>query len=132
MLEKDYIMRLIREFAEALELMLKKDIRKQSEEITKMYEQYVGPYAFYNTAAIEDVMESFEQFPKAERLQRMEMLAELYYAEAGMKTGPTKTMLLDKALAIFSFIDRHDTTYNITRIAKISSLKQRLQQSGSV
>ena len=43
MLERDYIMRLLREFAEALELLLKKDVRKQREEIQKMYDQYVGP-----------------------------------------------------------------------------------------
>lgn len=130
MLEKDYIMRLVREFGEALELLLRKDVRKQSEEIRKMYDQYVGPYAFYHTAAIEDVMESFEQFPEGERLHRMEMLAELYYAEAGMKTGPVKTMLLDKALALFSFVDSHDGTYDMTRIAKIGDLKLRLERAG--
>ncbi len=126
MLERDYIMRLIREFSEALQLALGKDVRKQSEEIRGMYDQYVGPYAFYHTAAIEDVMESFEQFPESERLHRMEMLAELYYAEAGLKPLPVRTMLLDKALALFSFVDSHDGTYDMTRMAKISDLKQRL------
>ena len=45
MLERDYIMRLIREFAEALELFLKKDVRKRKDAIQAMYGQYVGPYA---------------------------------------------------------------------------------------
>ena len=127
MIKKDYIMRLIREFAEALELMMKKDIRKQETEIQKMYDQYVGPYAFYHTAAIEDVMDSFGQFPAEERLQRMEMLAELYYTESGMKLGPVRDMLLRKALAMFEFIDRHDRTYSIDRVAKISDIKLKIK-----
>ena len=81
MLERDYIMRLIREFAEALELLLdKKDRDIQRQEMRNMYNQYVGPYEFYHTAAISDVMDSFTQFAEDERISRMEMLADLYYA----------------------------------------------------
>ena len=126
MLEKDYIMRLVREFGEAVALLLNKSVRKQQEEIQHMYNGYVGPYEFYHTAALEDVMDSFGQFPEDERLPRMEMLARLYYVEADLKTGPMRMMLLDKALALFMFVDRHDKTYDMDRIAKISDLKQRL------
>lgn len=92
MLERDYIMRLVREFAEALELLLNKTDRdKQREEMQAMYNQYVGPYEFYHTTAMEDVMQSFEQFPEEERLNRMEMLAELYYAETSLTTVPCAT-----------------------------------------
>ena len=126
MLQRDYIMRLIREFAEALELLLNKDISKQRTEIQHMYDQYVGPYAFYHTAAIEDVMLSFEQFAPEERLQRMEMLAELYYTETETTTGPTRDMLLQKAFAMFTFIDRHDRTYSLDRQAKLSDIRKKL------
>lgn len=127
MLQRDYLMRLIREFAEALELLLnKKDRDRQREEMRTMYDRYVGPYEFYHTGAIEDVMQSFEQFPEEERLDRMEMLAELYYAEADMQTGPMREMLLDKALTMFSFIDSHSRTYSIERRAKIGDIKIKL------
>lgn len=130
MLERDYIMRLVREFAEALELLLgKKDIDVQREEMRRMYGRYVGPYEFYHTAAIEDVMESFGQFPEGERLSRMEMLAELYYAETGMVSGPARDMLLNKALAMFSFIDSHDRTYSISRISKMADIRRRLTET---
>lgn len=129
MLERDYIMRLVREFAEALELLLgKKDIDMQREEMRAMYGQYVGPYEFYHTAAIEDVMESFGEFPEEERLSRMEMLAELYYAEAGMVSGPTRDMLLQKALSLFGFIDSHDRTYSLDRMAKMGDIRRRLAE----
>lgn len=126
MLERDYLMRLVREFGEALALLMNKKVKEQSEEIRRMYDGYVGPYEFYHTAAIEDVMESFEQFPESERLQRMEMLAELYYVEGGLKSGPVRRMLLDKSLALFTFIDSHDKTYSMERIAKITELKKML------
>ncbi len=127
MLQRDYIMRLIREFAEALELLLsKKDRGQQEEEMRSMYNQYVGPYEFYHTAAIDDVMQSFEQFAEAERPSRMEMLAELYYAEAALKTGPIRNMLLEKAFALFCFIDRHSKTYCMARSQKISDIQRRL------
>lgn len=127
MLQRDYIMRLIREFAEALELLLNKNDREQQEqEMRSMYNQYVGPYEFYHTAAISDVMQSFEQFAENERLDRMEMLAELYYAEADMKTGPIRDMLLEKALALFIFVNRHSKTFCMTRARKIDNVKNRL------
>lgn len=127
MLERDYIMRLVREFAEALELLLdRKDRDRQREEMRSMYNRYVGPYEFYHTGAVEDVMQSFEQFREDERLSRMEMLAELYYAEADMQSGPTRDMLLQKAMAMFSFVDRHDRTYSLVRTAKMDTIRRRL------
>lgn len=131
MLERDYIMRLVREFAEALELLLsKKDRDMQMEEMRAMYNQYVGPYEFYHTAAVDDVMQSMEQFPEGERLIRMEMLAELYYAETGLVSGPMRSMILEKALALFDFVDCHDRTYSLTRLAKMSEIRRRLDSAG--
>lgn len=130
MLERDYIMRLVREFGRALELLLKnKDREQQREEMRSMYNQYVGPYEFYHTAAVEDVMDSFGQFPEGERLERMEMLAELYYAEADMLSGPMGDMLLEKALVLFEFVDRHSRTYSIERLTRIGNIRLKLAKA---
>ena len=126
MLERDYIMRLLREFAEALELLLKKDVRKQREEIQKMYDQYVGPYAFYHTAPMSEVMDSFTHFPPEQRLKRMEMLAELYYAEASMSLGPTRHEMYRRAYALYDMVTRHDKTYDLTRLTKMQTAKQNM------
>lgn len=128
MLQRDYIMRLLREFAEALELLLKKDVRKQRDEIAKMYDQYVGPHAFFHAASIDDIMRSMERWPEGERLQRMEMLAELLHVEAGLTTGPARTAMLEKALALFGFIDRHDRTFDMTRLNKMADIRNRLEK----
>lgn len=129
MLERDYIMRLIREFAEALELFLGKDITKRRDEIERMYNTYIGPYSFYHVADIADVMDSFERFPENERLKRMEMLAQLYYVEADLVVGPTRNALLEKALTLFTFIDRHDRTYDFVRLSRIAEIKRRINLS---
>lgn len=129
MLERDYIMRLVREFAEALELYLKKDVRKRRDEIQRMYDQYVGPYSFYHVATIDDVMKSMEGFPENERLHRMEMLAELYYVETDLVAGPTRSDLLQKSLALFDFIDRHDRTYDMMRLQKMANIRKAIDQS---
>lgn len=129
MLERDYIMRLVREFAEALELYLKKDVRKRRDEIQNMYNRYVGPYAFYHVSGIDEVMKSMEEFPEGERLHRMEMLAELYYVEADLVAGPTRSDLLTKALALFDFIDRHDRTYDMMRLSKMADIRRRLDEA---
>lgn len=132
MLQRDYIMRLVREFAEALELVLRgRDIDKHRDELRHLYEQYVGPYDFYSTAAIEDVMASFEQIKPEERMERMEMLADLYYAEADTTSGPIRHMLMEKAFRLFSFIDAHSRTFSLLRQAKIADLRGRMSQQAS-
>jgi len=126
MLQRDYFLRLIREFAEALELLLnKKNVQQQREEIKELYRQYVGPYEFYHTATIDEVMQSMEQFPADERIDRLEMLAELCYAETSMLSGPSRQMLEEKACALFDFVDTHSTTFSISRQQKIADLKAR-------
>lgn len=131
MLKRDYILRLIREFAEALELVMKKDVSKQRDEIRLMYDQYVGPYSLYHICTMDEVMDSFERFPPEERAERMEMLAELYYAEAGLMAGIGGDELLQRAFALFDFIDRHDKTFSIARRTKMADIQRRLEQSAA-
>lgn len=124
MLERDYIMRLIREFMAALARMLeKKEIESRREAIRKLYEQYVGPYDFYHVMPIDDIMTSFGKYPENERMHRMEMLAELYYAEADMLTEPMRGNIIRLALSLFDFIDRNGKTFSFDRKRKIEKLR---------
>jgi len=92
----------------------------------EMYEMYVGPYEFYQGASNDEVMKSFEKYPEEQRIHRMEMLAELYYVEAGMRTQPFKDILLQRALPLFEFIDRHSGVYSFDRLRKIDDIKKRI------
>ena len=129
MLERDYIMRLIREFMAALQRFIEKPEADRSlDEIKDLYRQYIGDYTFYHTASIDEVMESMEQYRAAERLPRLEMLSELYYQEAYLQSAPFRDMLLEKAFHLFSFISEHDKTYSFDRIAKMDRIRKELDK----
>lgn len=124
MLERDYIMRLIREFMAALARMLeKKEIEGRREALRKLYEQYVGPYDFYHIMPVDDIMQSFTKYPENERLHRMEMLAELYYVEADMLPEPMRGNIISLALSLFDFVDRNGKTFSFDRRKKMDELR---------
>ena len=106
--------------------------RKRGEDFNKgleeLYKSYLGPYDFYHISDMDDVMKDFERFREFERLDRMEMLARLYYVEAGEKIGPSRRMLLERSLMLFNFIDVHSNTYSMEREMNISSLRSQLLQ----
>lgn len=128
MLQRDYISRLIREFMAALQRYLEKqEITERRKAVEDLYRQYLGPYDFYHTSDLDEIMASFENFPEEERLDRMEMLAELYYAEADMLSEPRRTMQLDMAFSLFSFVDRHGRTFSVERINKMKDIGRRIK-----
>ena len=126
MLQRDYIQRLIREFMAALQRLIEKnEAGERQEEVRRLFTQYVGDYTFYHTATLEDVMQSFGKYPEEERLERINMLAELYYAEADSLSEPAHTAVLDRAFMLFDFIDRHSRTYSPDRLKKMNDIDAR-------
>ncbi len=126
MLQRDYIQRLIREFMAALQRLIEKnEAGERQEEARRLFTQYVGDYTFYHTATLEDVMQSFGKYPEEERLERINMLAELYYAEADSLSEPARTAVLDRAFMLFDFIDRHSRTYSPDRLKKMNDIDAR-------
>ena len=126
MLQRDYIQRLIREFMAALQRLIEKnEAGERLEEVRRLFTQYVGDYTFYHTATLEDVMQSFGKYPEEERLERINMLAELYYAEADSLSEPARTVVLDRAFMLFDFIDRHSRTYSPDRLKKMNDIDAR-------
>lgn len=127
MLQRDYILRLIREFMAALERMLeKKEVADRREEIKQLYEQYVGPYALYHNATINEVLLALAGMDEEQRLPRMEMLAELFYVEADTVSNPERDFLLEKAFALFSIIEREGKTYSLKRRWKMQDIQERI------
>ncbi len=130
MIERDFIMRLIRQFMVALSRFSeKKGQQDDEEEIKKLYETYLGSYDFYHISTWDEVMKSFGQYPEQERMYRMEMLAELYYREADLKSEPLREMLLDKAFNLFSFIDENSKTYSMDRKTKMNDIITKIKSS---
>ncbi len=128
MLQRDYIQRLIREFMAAIERMLeKKEVTTRREKIKELYDQYVGPYAFYSIATIDDVMKAMAGIDdEVKRLAKMDMLAELYYHEADTVGQPLRDELLDKAFILFDYVENHGDTFSIDRRNKMAEIKQKI------
>lgn len=101
--------------------------RKTAEDL---FHQYFGSYEFYHTATHDEIMSSFEKYPEEERISRMEMLAELYYAEADDRPEPFRTQQLDMALSLFRFIDAHSRTFSIDRQNKIGAITKMIYSGG--
>lgn len=129
MLQRDYIMRLLREFFAALARTLeKKEISDRREQLQKLYDQYVGPYSLYHNATIDEVMNVLGGIEESQRLYKMEILAELYYAEADTVGQPTRDRLLDNAFQLFTFIEQNGDTYSIERQLKMRQIAQILAE----
>lgn len=124
MIRQDYFIRLLKEFAAALQrAMAKKDYEKRREAIKDLYTQFIGDYQFYHTATIDEVMKEAESFPENERLVKLEMLAELYFAEADYLSNPFKEVILNKAYSLYLFVDKYSNDYSIDRKHKLDTLK---------
>jgi hypothetical protein len=128
MLQRDYIKRLIREFAEALRRMLdQKEVVKRRETIRLLYEQYLGPYILYHFATIDELMSAIQSFPEDERMERLAMLAELYYAEADTEASVhDREVLLQKAFNLFEYLERESGVYSMERRGKMAELMKQL------
>ena len=124
-------MRLIREFMAAIERMIeKKEGTRRRQEIKKLYVQYFGDYALWRNASVADLMQSLAKYPIGERPYRVEMLAELFYNEAPLVSKPDGDMLLEKAYALYDYIDRTGKTYSLMRLKRMDEIKERLGAAG--
>lgn len=112
----------------AIERMLeKKEVEQRREKIRELYNQYVGPYAFYSIATMEDVMKAMAGIDDEEkRLSKMDMLAELYYHEADTVGQPTRDELLGKAFMLFDYVESHGNTFSIDRRNKMVEIKKEI------
>lgn len=133
MLERDYVMRLVRQFLEALENLREKketDAFEVQEELQQMYQTYIGSSeAFFRQASSEEILSQLKSYPSLELLYRAEMLAELYFYDGSMKTSvEEKRNLWGKSLSLFEYIDTYSDTFSFERRGKISKIKGLLKQ----
>lgn len=127
MIKQDYIIRLIREFFAALARAVEKpEIEDRTKAIHELYLQYLGDYEFYQNATVEDAIEAISKFPEEQRLYRIEMLAELYYAESSVRATPIGETLLQRALPLFEYVDQHSKLYSFDRQRKMAEISRRI------
>lgn len=128
MLQKDYFIRLIEEFAIAIQRFLEKaEGKRTDEDLKELYREYVGLFQDLRNLSVEEAVEYARRtWEESEQLPRLEMLAELWYVEASYKQQPLKDMLLEKALRLFQYVDRHSTEYSLVRLSKMDEITKLL------
>ena len=133
MIQRDYYLRMIEEFARALANFMERryDDERRDREMADLYRQYVGDYSVVRNLSVEETMVyAHDQWADDERIGRLGMLAELLYAEATYSAAPLSTLLYDKAYRLYDYVETHGDTYSIDRHNKMEAIRRILKDKG--
>lgn len=129
MFERDYILRLLNQFFDDLNMFINSRKKDKQTYMLFLYNTYVGDYSFFHMESIDVILESFNKYGADERFERMQMLAELYFQEAQLGMLEAEIChLYQKSLAIWECIQMNTNVYSIDRIQKIKLIRSILQR----
>lgn len=125
MQQRDYFIRIIEEFMAAVARFLEKaEGKRNDDELRDLYRQYVGDYELLRNMTVEEAIGyAHEQWAEGQRVQKLEMLAELLYAEGSYKQQPLRGMLLDKAFRLYDYVDGHSSDFSLIRKQRIAEIQ---------
>ncbi|MBW4762345.1 hypothetical protein KZO53_07540 [Prevotella melaninogenica] len=129
MLQRDYFIRLIEEFNAAISRFLtnKDDELKRDKDLKDLYRQYVGEYDDLRNLSVDELLTyAKEQWKEEERIDKINMVAELLYAEGSYKGQPLRQMLMEKSYRLFDYVEANDSTFSIDRRQKMEAMRQEL------
>ena len=129
MLQRDYFIRLIEEFNAAISRFLtnKDDELKRDKDLKDLYRQYVGEYDDLRNLSVDELLTyAKEQWKEEERIDKINMVAELLYAEGSYKGQPLRQMLMEKSYRFFDYVEANDSTFSIDRRQKMEAMRQEL------
>ena len=129
MLQRDYFIRLIEEFNAAISRFLTKkdDDLKRDKDLKDLYRQYVGEYDDLRNLSVDELLTyAKDQWEEEERIDKINMVAELLYAEGSYKGQPLRQILLEKAYALFDYVEANGFTFSIDRHQKMEAMRQEL------
>lgn len=118
MLRKDYFIRAIEEFAKALAAFMQRenDEKMRDLELRSLYKQYVGRYEDLRNLSFDEIMQyAANQWETDKRMDKLEMLAKLLYAEGEYKGTALRAILHEKARLIFTYLEANSGTYSMER-----------------
>ena len=129
MLQRDYFIRLIEEFNAAISRFLTKkdDELKRDKDLKDLYRQYVGEYDDLRNLSVDELLTyAKEQWKEEERIDKINMVAELLYAEGSYKGQPLRQMLMEKSYRLFDYVEANGSTFSIDRHQKMEAMRQEL------
>ena len=139
MIERDYIMRMLQEFFNAIAKVTRRDIpgiEPDLSEIQKrfneMYNQFFRcPAELFYRIDKEEILEKLEGEERSERdvYAKIQMLSELLYQDALIKNNhQEKLALLEKSLFLLEYLDRNSDTFSWDRGQRIEDIKKVLTE----
>ncbi|MDR1337313.1 MAG: hypothetical protein LBK22_10845 [Tannerella sp.] len=137
MIERDYIMRILQEFFDAMAKLVRfqaedPDPSCLQERFDRVYGQFFRrPAAWFYETEKELILEALEAEGRSERdtLGKAQMLAELLYRDGLAKTAvPEKCMLLEKSLFLFEYRERNSRTFSWEQNVKMMDIKKVLTE----
>lgn len=131
MQQRDYFIRIIEEFMAAVARFLSKSKgQRNDDELQDLYRQYVGDYTLLRNMTVEETfVYAREQWTEDRRVEKLEMLAELLYAEATYKQQPLRAMLLEKAIQLYDYVDAKSPVYSIIRQQRMAEIRSVIGKS---
>ena len=129
MLQRDYFIRLIEEFNAAISRFLTKkdDDLKRDKDLKDLYRQYVGEYDDLRNLSVDELLTyAKEQWKEEERIDKINMVAELLYAEGSYKGQPLRQILMEKSYRLFDYVEANGSTFSIDRRQKMEAMRQEL------
>jgi hypothetical protein len=136
MVERDYLMRIIQEFFEALAktIHFKSTLKGEypdysviQEKYNEMYERFLQkPPGYYYETDKETILDNLlkEDYSERDMLVKMQMIAELLYQDGLIKGYTQKRDLLEKALFLFDYIECKSNTYSWERDQRKIDIKK--------
>jgi len=129
MLQRDYFIRLIEEFNAAISRFLTKkdDDLKRDKDLKDLYRQYVGEYDDLRNLSVDELLTyAKEQWEEEERIDKINMVAELLYAEGNNLVVTLRQMLMEKSYRLFDYVEANGSTFSIDRRQKMEAMRQEL------
>lgn len=94
--------------------------------LKELYRRYVGKYELLRNMSLDEALTyAQDNWKEEERIERLEMLAELWYDEGDlMGSKPLRDLLLDKAFKLLDYVDQRSDTYSMSRQQKLAHIRQ--------
>ena len=121
MLQRDYFIRLIEEFNAAISRFLTKkdDELKRDKDLKDLYRQYVGEYDDLRNLSVDELLTyAKEQWKEEERIDKINMVAELLYAEGSYKGQPFAPNTVGKSIRFYLIMLRRMTLHSLSTDVK--------------
>ena len=139
MIERDFFMRILQEFFEAIAKLVRRhskisdpDFSQIQEQFNEMYEQFFRiPAEHYYQMSEDKILNELENEGRSENdmFAKMQMLSELLYQDAHIKKNKQERIdLLKKSLYLLEHINSNSRTFSWDRGLRISDIKKELME----